>query len=214
MAESVPELVAELEGSHLETLAEPAKELVAELEGSLPVEEPKKRLIIGIDFGTTYSGVAYCFPDKRTSKPRTVVNWPGAVPSSTPKIPTLISYDKQDPTAFTWGALVDKKSDSVVGVKLLLDPCQEYPSYLPTRNLAKDIKSLAKPPQDIAADFLGALNQHALAQIEQAAPAGAMEGREKEYVLSGKSRDAQTRGGGAAKRFAHARQQCRPSGLM
>ncbi|KAJ6788213.1 hypothetical protein PWT90_02178 [Aphanocladium album] len=207
--ESKKALIAELQGS------QPGEELPQrfELEASLPikgsprcspseespaVEDARKRLIIGIDFGTTYSGVAYCFPDKRNAKPRAVVNWPGAAHGSAPKIPTLISYDKQDPGIFKWGALVDKKSDAIVGVKLLLDPSQKSPSYLPARNVKKDMKLLPKPPVDIAADFLRVLNAHAMSQIEQATPAGAMEGREKEYVLSGKSeRAARVRTGSA-----------------
>lgn len=35
------------------------------------------RLIIGIDFGTTYSGVAYYFTGMRDQKVYAVSNWPG-----------------------------------------------------------------------------------------------------------------------------------------
>lgn len=35
------------------------------------------RLIIAVDFGTTYSGIAYCFADQRNSSPIPIDNWPG-----------------------------------------------------------------------------------------------------------------------------------------
>ncbi len=35
------------------------------------------RLIVGIDFGTSHSGVAYCFPDSRDKKLEVISEWPG-----------------------------------------------------------------------------------------------------------------------------------------
>lgn len=40
--------------------------------------EAEERLIIALDFGTTFSGIAYCFPNQGNSKVATVVNWPGS----------------------------------------------------------------------------------------------------------------------------------------
>jgi hypothetical protein len=34
-------------------------------------------LIIALDFGTTYSGVAYCFTNQRDPKPTAILEWPG-----------------------------------------------------------------------------------------------------------------------------------------
>ena len=39
--------------------------------------EAEERVIIALDFGTTFSGIAYCFPNQQNSKVATVVNWPG-----------------------------------------------------------------------------------------------------------------------------------------
>lgn len=36
-----------------------------------------KRLIVAIDFGTTYSGVAYCFPGSRDKTLEVITDWPG-----------------------------------------------------------------------------------------------------------------------------------------
>jgi hypothetical protein len=114
------------------------------------------------------------------------VNWPGAEGESAPKIPTLISYDATDKSNFAWGASVNSMSDSIVGVKLLLDPTQERPLYLPTGNVKRDIKKLPKPPVDIAADFIGAVYQHALREIAKEVPKDYMAICQKHFVLSGK----------------------------
>jgi hypothetical protein len=41
--------------------------------------DAEERVIISLDFGTTFSGIAYCFPNKGNSKVATVVNWPGEI---------------------------------------------------------------------------------------------------------------------------------------
>ena len=44
----------------------------------------------------------------------------------------MINYDGNDKRKFAWGASVDRMKDNIVSVKLLLDPSQERPLYLPT----------------------------------------------------------------------------------
>lgn len=36
-----------------------------------------QKLIIALDFGTTFSGIAYCFANQRDPKVVTIENWPG-----------------------------------------------------------------------------------------------------------------------------------------
>lgn len=36
-----------------------------------------ERLIIALDFGTTFSGIAYCFANQRDAKVIPIVDWPG-----------------------------------------------------------------------------------------------------------------------------------------
>jgi len=46
---------------------------------SLPgVFESDEKLIISLDFGTTFSGIAYCFPKQKNAKVGVVMNWPGS----------------------------------------------------------------------------------------------------------------------------------------
>lgn len=157
-------------------------------EGTINKPDPEKtdeKLVIALDFGTTFSGIAFCFPNQADPKVASVMDWPGD--ESAPKINTLISYDPKDSSKFTWGASVNRiTGDGIAGIKLLLDPTQERPLYLPAGNIERDIRKLPKNPVNIAADFIGAVYQHALAEITKQVPRDYMSMCEKQFVLSGK----------------------------
>jgi hypothetical protein len=74
--------------------------------------------------------------------------------------------------------------DNIVGVKLLLDPSQERPLYLPTGNIKRTIKKLPKPPVEIAADFIGAVYRHAQSEIAKVVPKEYLKICQKHFVLS------------------------------
>jgi hypothetical protein len=175
---------------------------------SLPsTYDAEERVIIALDFGTTFSGVAYCFPNKNSSRVATVVNWPGTLYHSTqfkvalfitydfrvgidgeshnaPKVQTVLNYGAR---GLTWGASVDPLAENIVGVKLLLDPSQEKPLYLPTGSIKNDLRKLPKTPVGVAADFIGAIYQHALKDIASQVPESYMSLCQKQFVLSGYS---------------------------
>ncbi|KAH7157318.1 hypothetical protein B0J13DRAFT_592817 [Dactylonectria estremocensis] len=142
------------------------------------------KLIIALDFGTTYSGIAYCFTNQRDCTPISIKNWPGAESPDAPKIPTVIRYDKDDPKAFTWGATLDNDRESIVAVKLLLDPKQEIPIYLKASNIKAELKKLPKPPVQVTADFIGAMYAHAISEISTRFSKNYVDLCHKEYVLS------------------------------
>jgi len=147
--------------------------------------EPEEKLVIALDFGTTYSGIAFCFPNQQDTKVASIMDWPGG--ESAPKVHTLIAYDKKQNNKFSWGASVNRMTDSIIGIKLLLDPTQERPLYLPTGNLQRDIKKLPKKPVEVAADFIRSIYQHALSEITKQVPKGYMSLCQQKFVLSGKS---------------------------
>ncbi|KAK0648651.1 putative hsp70 protein [Cercophora newfieldiana] len=153
-----------------------------QLNGGPGAYEADEQLIIALDFGTTFSGIAFCFPNQQDTKVASIVDWPGG--ESAPKIQTLISYDAKDTNKFSWGASVNRMSDSIIGIKLLLDPSQERPLYLPTGNLQRDIRKLPKKPVNVAADFIHAIYQHALTEITKMVPQGYMSLCQKKFVLS------------------------------
>jgi molecular chaperone DnaK (HSP70) len=147
--------------------------------------ETDEKLIIALDFGTTFSGIAFCFANQRDTKVAAIMDWPGSEGESAPKIPTLINYHSSNPKEFAWGSSVNRRNDNIVGVKLLLDPEQERPLHLPTGNIKRDIKNLPKKPVYIAADFIGAIYRHALSEIAKTVPKKYMSMCQKHFVLSG-----------------------------
>ncbi|RBR08073.1 hypothetical protein FVER53590_00133 [Fusarium verticillioides] len=147
--------------------------------------DTKDRVIIALDFGTTYSGVAYCFcnsPGMPDAVP--VVDWLGLEGRTQPKVPTAILYDPDDNTKFKWGGQVNWRDDHVRGVKLLLDPKQTRPAYLPSSNFKSEMKKLPKDVVDVAADFMGAMYSHALEKIATRIPQGYLDLCQKDFVLS------------------------------
>jgi hypothetical protein len=100
-------------------------------------------------------------------------------------VPTLVRYDNSDASKFDWGASVGQHSNSIVGVKLLLDPKQKRPHYLPAATISRNLSSLPKPPVEVAADFIRAIHAHALAEIARTVPQAYMDMCRKDYILSG-----------------------------
>ncbi|KAL2066732.1 hypothetical protein VTL71DRAFT_2804 [Oculimacula yallundae] len=145
--------------------------------------ESEDQLVIALDFGTTFSGIAYAF--KKQDKPDllSVQDWPGLHGRTQPKIPTVICYDPSDNGIFTWGAQTHVGTP-VHGIKLLLDPVQPRPSYLPGNTTKADIKRLEKAPVDVAADFIRAMYEHAITKITSTMPAEYIEMCQKQFVLS------------------------------
>ncbi|KAG6116280.1 hypothetical protein E4U14_000333 [Claviceps sp. LM454 group G7] len=146
--------------------------------------EREEKVIIALDFGTTYSGVAYCFANQTNAKPIAIMKWPGNRGISAPKISTIIEYTEEDPKGFRWGASVNKLNGGIVAIKLLLDPKQQRPLYLPAKHVEEELKSLPKSPLEIAADFIGAIYAHALEDISSSVPKAYMDMCHKEFVLS------------------------------
>jgi hypothetical protein len=96
-----------------------------------PAFESQSELIVGIDFGTTFSGVAYATtadiqpiiaasPDIKRAADKIVVNktWPGET-GCTEKTPTVLSYKNGSDAPPIWGARVKSNDGSrVVHFKL------------------------------------------------------------------------------------------------
>ncbi|TGO63683.1 hypothetical protein BCON_0011g00230 [Botryotinia convoluta] len=148
----------------------------------LTVNEAEDQIVIALDFGTTFSGIAYAFAKGGKPDLVSVMDWPGTS-FKQPKIPTVICYDPDNKDGFTWGAQ-KHKTKAVAGVKLLLDPDQPRPLYLPESTAKVDIKRLGKPAVDVAADYIEAIYKHALEKIEGKVPAEYLRICQKQFVLS------------------------------
>ncbi|KAF4961796.1 hypothetical protein FSARC_10092 [Fusarium sarcochroum] len=147
--------------------------------------DKKDKVVIALDFGTTYSGVAYCFCNS-SKKPdvRPVLDWVGLEGRTQPKVPTVVAYDPKEKSSFKWGGQLTWRDDHVQGVKLLLDPDQTRPSYLPSNNIKSELRKLPKDPVDVAADFIEAMYKHAMTKIESKVPRDYLKLCQKSFVLS------------------------------
>ncbi|KAK8877381.1 Hsp70 family heat shock protein [Apiospora arundinis] len=144
------------------------------------------KVVVSFDFGTTYSGVSYaCRKPGQQPNPSPVCRWPGDSAgrvSNDVKVPTIISYNGL--TDFKWGYQVKLTDKSIVGIKLLLDPDQDKPSYLPGSGKRTALRSLPKPAVDIAADYIGAVYNHALQEIRKGSVGSFFDTCERDVVLT------------------------------
>lgn len=101
-----------------------------------------------------------------------------------PKVPTTISYNPRNKAEFVWGGM-KSKWPVIEAVKLLLDPDQEVPYYLPgAKNDTNELKKLGKTAVDVAADFIGAIYRHSLNKIESKMPKEYFAQCQKKFVIS------------------------------
>ena len=95
----------------------------------------------------------------------------------------MISYDPDNKHAFTWGAQRHKHA-KIEGIKLLLDPEQETPIYLPASNTAAELRKLGKPAVEVATDYINSVYKHAMNKIESKWPADYLSMCQKKFVVS------------------------------
>lgn len=82
-------------------------------------------IVVGIDFGTTCTGVAYSVGPEWAS-PKSILHWPGRVGyENRNKVTTAVAYDTRTGFPVTWGFLIDRENDDLDVqdlFKLYLDP--------------------------------------------------------------------------------------------
>ncbi|KAK4861131.1 hypothetical protein LT330_004047 [Penicillium expansum] len=124
--------------------------------------EERPKLIVGVDFGTTFSGIAWGLEDCPDDI-ELIQTWPGGGNITSQKVPTLCFYDGD---RMQWGYQTDqslhpsKQEKLIQGVKLLLDESQKF-RYAPAIDSQEIIKSLNKTPVKVAGDYLRKLIAHA-----------------------------------------------------
>ncbi|KAL2820152.1 hypothetical protein BDW59DRAFT_164765 [Aspergillus cavernicola] len=134
----------------------------------LNIEEKDDVLVIGIDFGTTFSGVAYATSSEfLTGNISPITEWPGCG-GDEGKAPTEIFYEHG---TTSWGYAIPEDADPIRWFKLLLlknedlkEDVQSSEFYL----LAKEkVRSENLRPVDLVADYLRLLWEHTLRVIEK-----------------------------------------------
>ncbi|GAA5940680.1 hypothetical protein JCM3775_004761 [Rhodotorula graminis] len=123
-------------------------------------KEPEEgKLSVGIDFGTTFSGIAYGSSRLFSGQIRQILSWPGSYETYR-KVPTCILYEQHDPEEeakiVSWG--LEAKNASVAKGQI---KCEWFKLLLSPESLRSGVPDPWLPPLpvgknvvDVIADFL------------------------------------------------------------
>jgi hypothetical protein len=132
----------------------------------------------------TPPSIAYAFSTD-PEKIYTITNWPGGEDRIVPKTPTVIQYEAGSTTSFKWGYELElSTADKITGLKLLLDPDQDRPYFIPT-NIQAEMAKLPKSVLEVASDYMKAMFDHALKEIEyESLDPSFLDGFQKKFILT------------------------------
>ncbi|KAK1713751.1 uncharacterized protein BDZ83DRAFT_756722 [Colletotrichum acutatum] len=130
--------------------------------------DSENAIIIGIDFGTTFSGVGWAFSGQPNDI-EVITRWEAELnyTSDTAKTPTTILYQKPR-GAVCWGSeiTVEKSHDAMKWFKLLLVDDAELPANLRTSSQIAEARKLVKDanrePVDVISSYLRRLWNHSI----------------------------------------------------
>ncbi|KAF4550166.1 Hypothetical protein D9617_18g033570 [Elsinoe fawcettii] len=143
------------------------------------------KIIIGLDFGTTFSGVAFQYAGNSDAAEKIIVikSWPGRNSHTSEKVPTQILY-KDEAAGSKWGYEIPPNELPLRCIKLLLDDGQTLPEWVDKGKLHEELNARGKSPIDVAADFLTKLHEFALDEISKTYRAVFVESTPIEYILT------------------------------
>ncbi|EWC48311.1 hypothetical protein DRE_07770 [Drechslerella stenobrocha 248] len=152
-----------------------------------PQERQQDRLIVGVDFGTTYSGVAAVY----TSTPEDVEvikTWPGGNGITSDKVPTEMSY-LTSPTSTTvqahkWGFQFKPEEERLRCIKLFLDRNQKLPHFVSPLETAAQLRKYNKNVVDAVSDYLTAIYKHTMDTLGRRYGDSFMQSTKVEFVLT------------------------------
>ncbi|GAA6025140.1 hypothetical protein JCM10207_006249 [Rhodosporidiobolus poonsookiae] len=153
---------------------QPVPVVVAEAQDSFSPSDTEGKLSVGIDFGTTFSGVAFGSTRHMGGQVRQILNWPGSYETFR-KVPTCIAYYQpasgDQAVIVAWGIeaqamTVREGFYKVEWFKLFLDP-----AVLRDGALAHSARlprlPYGKQPIDVITDFLSCLWKYAKERITE-----------------------------------------------
>lgn len=147
--------------------------------------EPDRKILVAVDFGTTFSGIAWAQTRKPESRTQ-ITQWPDASDSlqavSSDKVPTEIVNDGEN---YKWGFQIQDCVQRQKWFKLDLDPSQVRDSPL----ISKYHDSLAAPPsydsvEKLVKNYLTALREHTERTLRHSLPESALLSTPIEYIVT------------------------------
>ncbi|TAQ85429.1 hypothetical protein B7494_g6250 [Chlorociboria aeruginascens] len=134
----------------------------------------RHKIIVGIDYGTTFSGISYVTTDKNDIDDINIISsWPGELRTAW-KTPTRIAYKQENKTlgCNKWGFEVDPKLISYSWTKLLLDKNAAQGDYDdPALSKMSGVGMMRLPPfrdaPGVCQDFLQEMYTYVSAKLKQ-----------------------------------------------
>ncbi|OJJ07215.1 hypothetical protein ASPVEDRAFT_876971 [Aspergillus versicolor CBS 583.65] len=120
-------------------------------------------IVVGIDFGTTYSGIAYCVAGS-IEDIQVLSKWPGGGNRTSVKVPSDIAY--RGGIALQWGYQVGPFAEACRGIKLLLDEDGEV-KYTPSIEAKVLLKEYDVSVKLAVQDYLKQLIKHTKQVLER-----------------------------------------------
>ncbi|KAL8953266.1 MAG: hypothetical protein Q9222_000871 [Ikaeria aurantiellina] len=127
-------------------------------------------IVVGIDFGTTHSGVSWAV-NGGSKVIRLINNWPDptAQNASKDKVPSSISYVDGKPQR--WGYTVGLTDESFKWIKILLEENHKYITTVePVKDSNKLLTKVDKKAHEVVADYLKLLWGYTLDDIQKFHP--------------------------------------------
>ncbi|KAG0241529.1 hypothetical protein BGW41_005838 [Actinomortierella wolfii] len=137
-------------------------------------------VLVAIDFGTTFSGVAYAF--KSNGEVNEMTTWPQQA-NLYGKVPTVSAYHKENDTMHSWGYAA--KSAMLTPAGRNLDLLQKFKLFL-DQDLAPYLPALPRTitPQQAISEYLRALHGHAINEIMKNAGGALISPHQIQYCLT------------------------------
>ncbi|KAF9315234.1 hypothetical protein BG003_003227 [Podila horticola] len=137
-------------------------------------------LLVAIDFGTTFSGVAYAF--KTNGEVLEMTTWPHQA-NLYGKVPTVSAYSKENDRMHSWGYAA--KAAMLTPNARNLDLLQKFKLFL-DNDLAPYLPPLPRTinPQTAISDYLRAVHTHAINEIIKNSAGGMVDPQHIQYCLT------------------------------
>ncbi|KAK1036539.1 hypothetical protein LTR33_016339, partial [Friedmanniomyces endolithicus] len=157
----------------------------AESNETTPVAAPQDKLIVGADFGTTYSGVAAAYsanPDDIDI----IKTWPSGNGITSDKVPTEIAYDHAPaaevspispedggakevakPVGIRWGFQFKPEETRLRCIKLFLDRNQRLPHFVSPLETAAQLRKCERTVMDAVSDYLTKIYEHTMETLNR-----------------------------------------------
>ncbi|KAF9186992.1 hypothetical protein BGZ51_001619 [Haplosporangium sp. Z 767] len=137
-------------------------------------------VLVAIDFGTTFSGVAYAF--KSNGDVLEMTTWPHQA-NLYGKVPTVSAYSKENDRMHSWGYAA--KAAMLTPNSRNLDLLQKFKLFL-DNDLAPYLPPLPRTinPQNAISDYLRAVHTHAIGEIMKNAGGQAFDQQHIQYCLT------------------------------